>query len=81
MYATDVKEGKENYVILGNGSNASALYLTRSAPQIAGIGVVCQGGGNISIRQELLSLLSATFDVNSNRIYITEAGNSRPSGY
>ena len=73
IYATEFIDGNEEYVIIGSGSSASALYLSRNAPEIAGIGVVCRGGGNTDMRQELLALLSATFHVPANRIYITEA--------
>ncbi len=73
VYATELKDGNEEYVILGNGSSASALYLTRSAPEIAGIGIVCRGGGDSGIRCELIALLSASFHVSSHRIYVTEA--------
>ena len=73
IYATEWIDGNEEYVIVGSGSNASALYLSTNAPEIAGIGVVCYGGGNPNIRRELLSLLSAAFRVPANRIYITEA--------
>lgn len=73
IYATEFIDGNEEYVIIGSGSSASALYLSRNAPEIAGIGVVCRGGGNTDVRQELLSLLSAAFRVPANRIYITEA--------
>ena len=72
IYATEWIDGNEEYVIIGSGSNASALYLSRNAPEIAGIGMVCQGGGNPDVRCELLSLLSAAFRVPANRIYITE---------
>ena len=73
IYATEWIDGNEEYVIIGSGSNASALYLSRNAPEIAGIGVVCRGGGNTDVRRELLALLSAAFHVPANRIYITEA--------
>ena len=72
VYATEWEDGNEKYVILGSGSSATALYLTRSAPQIQGIGVVCHGGSTAKVRQELTGLLSATFHVSSNRIYVTE---------
>ena len=75
VYATEYPDGYEKYVILGSGSSANALYLTYAAPSITGIGVVCKGGGKDTVRQELLSLLSATCHINSNRIYITEAKN------
>ena len=74
VYATEWPDGNEEYVILGSGSSASPLYLSRSAPEIAGIGIVCSGGANENVRRELISLLSATFHISSNRIYITEAG-------
>ena len=74
VYATEWPDGNEEYVILGSGSSASPIYLSRSAPEIAGIGIVCSGGANDNVRRELISLLSATFHISSNRIYITEAG-------
>ena len=72
-YATEFHDGNEEYVILGSGSSAKALYLTRSAPEVAGIGIVCRGGTGERVRCELISLLSATFRVSTNRIYVTEA--------
>ena len=74
VYATEWPDGNEEYVILGSGSSASPIYLSRSAPEIAGIGIVCSGGSNDTVRRELISLLSATFHISSNRIYITGAG-------
>ena len=73
IYATELSEGGEEYVIIGSGSSAEALLLSQAAPQIEGIGIVCQGGGNPDVKLELTSLLSASFHVSSNRIYITEA--------
>ncbi len=74
VYATELRDGNTEYVILGSGASASALYLTRGAPEIAGIGIVCTGGGDATVRRELISLLSAAFDLGTNRIYIAEAG-------
>lgn len=71
VYATQWESGDEIYVILGSGSSASALHLSRSMPKIAGIGIVCDGGGNAAVRQELTDLLSATFDLASHRIHVT----------
>ncbi len=74
VYATEFKNGDEQYVIVGSGSSAEALFLSRSMPQIAGIGVVCHGGSAVTVRQELTSLLCATFRIPSNRVYITQSG-------
>jgi len=73
VYATEWKEGDEKYVIVGSGANAEALLLSRATPSIEGIGVVCRGGGNDARRRELISLISAGFNLASNRIYVTEA--------
>ena len=73
VYATEWKDGNEEYVILGSGASAEPLYLYRSAPEITGIGVVCSGAENEYVRYELISLLSAAFHVNANRIYVTRA--------
>ncbi|MBO5898100.1 MAG: hypothetical protein J6R04_03720 [Clostridia bacterium] len=66
-------ERQEQYVTVGSGSNAQPLLLTRLPPAIEGIGVVCRGGANASVRREITALLSAAFSVGSNKIYVAEA--------
>lgn len=72
VYATEYPDGNEEYVIIGSGSNATALFLSRSAPGIAGIGIVCNGGADASVQKELTALISAAFHVPTNRIYVTK---------
>lgn len=72
VYATEVTDKGEEYVIVGSGSSAQPLFLSRNAPTIAGIGVVCHGSASASAKQELISLLSKGMNVPSNRIYITQ---------
>lgn len=74
VYATEETGGKQTYATVGSGASSSALLLTEREPPIAGIGVVCAGGGNADVRRELISLLSATFNVPGNHIYVTESG-------
>ncbi|MBQ2734812.1 MAG: hypothetical protein IJF33_03175 [Clostridia bacterium] len=74
VYATQYPDGNEEYVIIGSGSNATALFLSRSAPEIAGIGIVCRGGSSSAIQKELTALIAASFHLPSNRIYVTEGG-------
>lgn len=72
VYATELIDGNEEYVIIGSGSSATALFLSRKAPEIAGVGIVCHGGASANARQELISLISATFHIPTNRIYVTQ---------
>ena len=65
---------KNEYVIIGSGSNAHALYLGESLPKLSGIGIVCNTGDSLTKRNEILSLLSAAYGIPMTRIYVTEAG-------
>ena len=75
VYATDKKttSGGESltYVTVGNGDRESPVYITEKAPTILGIGVVCTGGMDPTVRREVTALLSAAFGVGSNKIYVT----------
>ena len=73
VYATESYSGGERYVTVGSGSNQQAVLLYRTPPDVTGIGIVCSGGSDLNVRRELLSLLSATYHISTNRIYITEA--------
>lgn len=75
VYATESNNSGEHYVTIGSGSNQQAVLLYRTPPDVTGIGIVCTGGSDLNIRRELLSLLSATYHISTNRIYITEAKN------
>lgn len=62
------------YILVGSGSSESAVYLRVKTPTIAGIGIVCDGGGDAAVRREIVELLSAAFGLGSNRIYVTGRG-------
>lgn len=65
---------KSEYVIIGSGSNAHALYLGESLPKLSGIGVVCDTDMDEGKRLEILSLLSSAYGLPMTRIYVSEAG-------
>ncbi len=78
MYAQNSQSGnsgseKNEYVIIGSGSNAHALYLGQSLPQISGIGIVCDTGGDQLKRNEIMMLLSSAYGLPLTRIYVSEA--------
>ncbi len=79
VYAQNTQSGnmsqdKSEYVIIGSGSNAHALYLGESLPRLSGIGVVCKTGGDETKRNEILLLLSSAYGLPMTRIYVSEAG-------
>ena len=71
VYARD----DDAYVLVGSGSNRGTVYLTEESPRIGGIAIVCTGGGNAEVRRRLIGLLSAAFDIGTNKIYIAPAQN------
>ena len=70
IYATEWHGENEEYVVLGNASSAKPLLLSKNAPEIMGIGVVCRTAVSATRQEELLLLLATTFHVPCNRIYI-----------
>ena len=58
---------------MGGGSSEAPIRIGVRTPRIAGIGVVCRGGGDDVTRAELISLLSAAFGIGASKIYIAEA--------
>lgn len=75
VYAYDVRTtvGGESttYITIGSGDQESLVYITERAPEIIGIGVVCSGGMDATVRREVTALLSAALGVGSNKIYVT----------
>ena len=77
LYAQNTQSGgsgsdKSEYVIIGSGSSAHALYLGESLPTLSGIGVVCDTGGSAQKRDEILVLLSSAYGLPMTRIYVSE---------
>ncbi len=68
VYAAD--SGGE-YLVLGSGSGARLAEIRTAAPRISGIGITCRGGEKEEICNELISLISAAFDVGMNKIHIS----------
>lgn len=75
LYATNTNvssdgDRREEYVIIGSGSNAAALYIGQRLPELAGIGVVCPSGVSEGVRSRLCSLLASTYGLPLTRISV-----------
>lgn len=75
VYAVEEKVGasgtSRSYVTIGSGNAKTALPVTVEFPSVVGIGIVCTGGSDPRVRQEITSLLSAAFSLGANKIYVT----------
>lgn len=74
VYASDSKTTGTGYqnsmVLVGSGSSEQAVLICYENPEIAGIGIVCTGGDDPAVRQTIISLVSAAFDIGSHKIYV-----------
>ena len=67
------KDGRDDYVLVGSGSSEGGVLISERAPQISGIGIVCNFSGDETVKYRLISLISASCGVGSNKIFIAEA--------
>ena len=83
VYAQDVQSkvsdgassSEESYVIIGSGSAQQPLLLMRRQPSVSGVGIVCEGGGDPAVQNELIALVSATFGIGTNKIHVSALQN------
>ena len=58
------------YVIIDSGDKEDGLKIKTIMPEIKGVAVVCQGGNNPVIKEQIITLLSALFNISSNKISV-----------
>lgn len=58
------------YVIVDSGDKEDGLKLKIISPEIKGIAVVCQGGNDPVIKEQIITSLSALFDISTNKISV-----------
>ena len=70
-------ESGESYTYAENSSGGyitaggNGLLLESRPPRVAGVAVVCDGGGDPAVREELCALLSAALGIGTHKVKIT----------
>ena len=74
VYASDVQGSDDTYrsetVLTGSGSTEEGILIGYETPRIAGIGIVCTGGDDPTVQENIILLISAAFGVSTNKIYV-----------
>lgn len=79
VWAKDVNEKREGeggadteekYIIVDTSDGESGLAIKVIYPKVRGVAVVCSGGEDPLVNSRIKSLVSALFDIGSNRISI-----------
>ena len=73
MYATDNQTASDgslsvSHVLLGE----SGLVETVQTPQVLGVAVVCEGGGNAAVQNRVSEIVQALTGVKSNHITVAQ---------
>ena len=61
---------KSEVVLTGSGNSEKALVVGYEYPKISGIGIVAEGGNSSVVKQRIISLVSAAFDISTNKIEV-----------
>lgn len=76
VYAADMSEDEsqkeKQYIIIDSEQGEGGLRLKVIYPKIKGVAVVCQGGANPVIKEQIISTVSALFDISSNKISVAQ---------
>lgn len=65
-------DNKNDFVIIEKDNNDSGLLIKTFEPKIRGVAVVCDGGDNPTVQQQIYSAVSAVLNVSTARISISK---------
>lgn len=63
---------EKKYVTVGSGNDESMVCILERMPNICGVAIVCRGGGNPVIANQIINLISSAYNVPKNKIYVAE---------
>lgn len=61
---------KNEHIIVKTGSEEVGLKEKEIYPKVRGVAVICTGGENPIVKEQIISIISALFDINSNQISV-----------
>lgn len=70
-------DSKSDYVIIEKDNNDSGLLVKTFEPKIRGVAIVCEGGNNPTVQQQIYSTVSAVLNVSTARISISKLASEK----
>lgn len=58
------------YVVVGSGGNQTALVESVTNPQVSGVVIVCEGGDNSVVREQVVRAATVACGVPSTRVFV-----------
>ncbi len=77
IYAVDEKTGgtageETHHILLNTANGEDALIEMTWQPEIRGVAVVCEGGGNVAVASRVTEMVSVLLGVSTNRISVAK---------
>ena len=62
----------ETYLMVETSAGPAGLLITRLQPLVKGVAVVCDGGGNDTVRQRVIQVVSTAFHISERRVCVVQ---------
>lgn len=69
------KKSKKDYIIIDTEKGETGLKIKSVYPEIKGVAVVCEGASDPVVREQIVSVITALFDISSKNISVVSARN------
>ncbi len=70
-------DSKSDFVIIEKDNDDSGLLVKTFEPKIRGVAIVCEGGNNPTVQQQIYSTVSAVLNVSTARISISKLASAK----
>ena len=65
-------EQQQEYVLIGNGETEHALIKSIVHPEVQGVVIVCDGGENSVVREQVYEVAAAALQIKNSQIYVAK---------
>ncbi len=70
--ASDDSAVENDYVIIEKDNNDAGLLIKTIEPKVRGVAIVCEGGNNSTVQNQIYSAISAVLNISTSRISISK---------
>lgn len=71
IYAKNIKNDKSDEIVIYDSQQGDrALVICQRMPKISGVAVVCSGGRDPVVKEEIKRLISGLYGIGADRIYV-----------
>lgn len=68
----DDNTNENDYVIIERDNNDTGLLIKTIEPKVRGVAIVCEGGNNSTVQNQIYSAISAVLNISTSRISISK---------